>query len=279
VSVARIDVDGEAYLFGVVRDVTERKQMEAAQRSFTQRMLETLEAERQRVARELHDDVGQAVTSVGELIRSLEQTSSAVPDEARPTLAATHAMIREITESVARIVRDYHPAEILGLGLEESICTHARQFAERHGLTLRLIVTPVADLLSHEQELHVFRVVQEALANVARHANAREVTIRLRGRPRQVTVSVQDDGSGFDPARMNGSAGLGLVTMRERAELMHAVLEVRSSPGSGTEIQIVVPVKARAPMPPVARTRQRAGGGAGGPSASRSRHRAAGRDP
>ena len=105
VSVARIDIDGAAYVFGVVRDITERKQMEAVQRSLAQRMLETLEAERQRVAGELHDDVGQAVASVGDLIRSLEQASGAVPDEARPALAATNSMIREITASVARIVR------------------------------------------------------------------------------------------------------------------------------------------------------------------------------
>jgi PAS domain S-box-containing protein len=242
VNVARIDVDGEHYLFGVVRDISERKQMETVQRSFTQRMLQTLEAERQRVARELHDDVAQAVANVGDLVRSLEQASGAVPDEARPALAATHATIREITASVARIVRDYHPAELLGLGLEESIRAHARPFAERHGLALHLATSTITGLLAPEQELHVYRVVQEALANVAHHAGAQQVTIRLRRRGRHVLVSVRDDGAGFEPAATRGSAGLGLVTMRERAELMHAILEVRSSPGHGTEIRLAVPV-------------------------------------
>ena len=89
----------------MLRDISERKQIEAAQRTFTHRMLETLEAERQRVARELHDDVGQAIATVGVLLHTLEQTPDAVPPEARPALFATQQTIRQITESVARIVR------------------------------------------------------------------------------------------------------------------------------------------------------------------------------
>jgi len=247
VSIDRIDVDGETYVFGVVRDITERKQMEAAQQSFTQRMLQTLESERERVARELHDDVGQAVATVGNLIRSLEEGSGAVAPEARPALEATHAMIRELAGSVARIVQDYHPAELLGLGLDQSIRSHAEQFAKRHGLALRLVTTPMAGLLQPEQEVHVYRVVQEALANVAHHADAHQVTIRLARRARHVVVSVRDDGAGFDPAAVPGTVGLGLVTMRERAGLMRATLEVRSSPGGGTEIQLAVPLAVAAP--------------------------------
>jgi PAS domain S-box-containing protein len=96
-SVARIDVDGVPYFFGVVRDISERKQLEAARKTFSQRMLQTLENERQRVARELHDDVGQAVATVGVLLHALEQTPGSVADELRPALTATHASIRQIT--------------------------------------------------------------------------------------------------------------------------------------------------------------------------------------
>jgi PAS domain S-box-containing protein len=249
VSIARIDVDGEMYIFGVVRDITERKQIEAAQRSFTQRLLETLEAERQRVARELHDDVGKAVASVGGLLTSLETAPGGVPGEARPALTATHAMIRNVTDAVARVVRDYHPAELVGLGLADSIATHAGQFAERHGLALQLSSAEIDDVLTREQELHVYRIVQEALANVARHAGARRVTLRLERRPRHVAVTVQDDGEGFDSSRAKAPTGLGLVTMRERASLMHATLRVRSVPGGGTEIQLLVPVDGAVPAP------------------------------
>src|SRR4051794_24509195 len=157
ISVARLDVGGEMYIFGVIRDIAERRQMEAAQRNFTERLLETLEAERQRVARELHDDVGKAVASVGRLISSLETAAGGVPDEARPALTATHALIRDITDAVARVVRDYPPAELLGLGLADSIRTHATQFAARHGLALQLTSAAIDDVLTREQELHVYR--------------------------------------------------------------------------------------------------------------------------
>src|SRR4029077_2722726 len=140
---------------------------EASRKSFTQRMLRTLEGERQRIARELHDDVGQSVATVGVLLHALEQTPGSVAEDVRPALAQTHASIRQITESVARIVRDYHPAELLGLGLEDTLRTHAHQFSQRHGLQLRLATTSFDGLLSDERALHVYRIVQEALANVA----------------------------------------------------------------------------------------------------------------
>jgi PAS domain S-box-containing protein len=245
VSVARLDVEGVPHYFGVVRDISERKQIEAAHKHFTQRLLQTLEAERQRVARELHDDVGQAVATIGVLLHSLGQAEGPLPKELEPTLAATQATIRQITESVARIVRDYHPAELVGLGLEETLRAHARQFAARHGLTLRLATSDVDHAVSVEQELHLFRIVQEALANVAHHARARRVTVRMTRRRSELVVTVRDDGAGFDPARRDYS-GFGLVTMRERAALMGAELVVRSQPGHGCQVSVAVPVASTA---------------------------------
>ncbi|MBI3767433.1 MAG: PAS domain S-box protein [Deltaproteobacteria bacterium] len=246
-SVARVDVGSEFYLFGVVRDISERKQIEATQRSLTRRILQTLEAERQRVARELHDDVGQALATVGVLLHTLDGTPQAVPPSARPALAATHATIGQITESVARLVRDYHPADLLGLGLEDTVRTRAYEFARRHRLILRLSTNAVAGLLPSEHELHVYRIVQEALANVARHAAARTVTIRLGRERRRVVAVVRDDGIGFtvDPRL----TGLGLVTMRERAELMGAELLVRAGPRAGTEVRVSVPISEAATSP------------------------------
>ncbi len=244
-SVARIDVGDEIYLFGVVRDITERKQMEAAQKTFTQRILQTLEAERERVARELHDDVGQAIATVGVLLHSLERIAGSVPEEVRPALEATHASIRQITESVARIVRDYHPAELLGLGLEDTVRSHAQQFAHRHGLTLRLATAAVAGLLSSDHELHLYRIAQEALANVARHARAKQVTVRLARERQRVVLTVRDNGIGFTPATAHG--GLGLVTMRERAALMGAELTIGAAPRRGTEVRVAVTSDTRAP--------------------------------
>jgi two-component system, NarL family, sensor histidine kinase UhpB len=175
------------------------------------------------------------------LLYTLANTPDAVPPEARPALAATHATIRQITESVARLVRDYHPAELLGLGLEDTVRTHAHEFARRHDLGLRLSTSAVGGLLSPEHELHLYRIVQEALANVARHAAARNVTLRLSRERRCVTASVRDDGVGFAPGTACAT-GLGLVTMRERAELMGATLLIRGRRDRGTEIHVSVPI-------------------------------------
>lgn len=262
ISVAHLDIDGADYMFGVVRDISERKQLEATRKSFSQRMLRTLEAERQRVARELHDDVGQAVATVGVLLHALEQTPGSVADEMRPALAQTHASIRQITESVARIVRDYHPAELLGLGLEDTLRGHVVQFTQRHHLALELATTSTAELLDHEQELHLYRIAQEALANVAYHAHARRVVVRLKLIGSRLVLTVRDDGIGFTLDTSRASGGLGLVTMHERAELMHAELTVESTPRRGTEVRISVSVDPQralpiAPEPPVPRVRSR----------------------
>lgn len=247
VSLARIEIGGRTYLFGVGRDIRQRKQLRRARRRFSQRMLQVLEAERQRVARELHDDVGQSVATIGVLLHALEQTPGALAPDARPTLEATYDMIRQVTESVARIVRDYHPAELQGLGLEDTLRQHVQQFARGRRWTVRLRTTNVAGLLSPDQELHCYRIVQEALANVARHARARRVTVHLSRRRSAIEIVVRDDGAGFDPRSRQAGEGFGLVTMRERAELMGGELTIRSRPRHGTEVRVVLPLGSARP--------------------------------
>ncbi len=242
VSFARLEIAGEYYVFGVARDITERTHMEAAQRQFGQRMLEVLDAERRRLARELHQDIGRAVGTIDALLDTLERTPGAVDRDLQPTLAATHATVRQITQSVARLVDDTHPAELLGEGLESTIRTHAQAFALRHGLALRLATVPLGTVLSADHELHLYRIVQEALTNVARHAEASQVAVHLARRRKRVVLTVVDDGKGFDPAEPR-LAGLGLTTMRERVEMMGGELRIRTGIGRGTTIHVTLPVE------------------------------------
>ncbi|HEY2388238.1 MAG TPA: PAS domain S-box protein [Candidatus Binatia bacterium] len=255
VSAALLQVGGERYVFGVVRDISARKQSELARQNFAQRLLQTLEAERQRVARELHDDVGQALATVGGLLRSLERVSAALPAAARPALDATLTTIRDITASVGRIVRDYHPAGLSDAGLADTIRQHAQQFAECHALRLEVVADTVSGLLDRASELHLYRIAQEALANVARHARATRVRVRLCRQCDGVVLDVRDDGVGIGADRT--ATGLGLVTMRERAALMHARFTIRPLPRHGTEVRVVVPCGVRRGGAPGARATAR----------------------
>jgi PAS domain S-box-containing protein len=252
ISVARLARSDGEFLFGVVRDIRERKELELARKRFARRMLETLEAERERVARELQDDVGAAVTNVGRVLAALEQRPGALGEEARPTLAAIRTTLAQIDESTRRVVGDYRPADLVGRSLEETVRTHVRQFAERHGLDVRLATVPLEGLLSPDHELHVYRIIQEAITNVARHARARRVTVQMERNDDQLTIAVRDDGVGFPAAQATGT-GFGLVTMRERAALMGAALRLDSEPGR-TEVALTVPLPAASGMPPGAGT-------------------------
>ena len=164
------------------------------------------------------------------------------PPSTRPTLRATHATVRQITESVARLVDHTHPAELLAEGLESAVRTHAEAFALRHGLALRLATVPLGAALSAEWELHLYRIVQEALTNVARHAGASQVAVHLARRRRRIVLTIVDDGTGFDATEPR-LAGLGLTTMRERVEMMGGELRVRTSLGRGTTIHVTVPIE------------------------------------
>jgi PAS domain S-box-containing protein len=160
---------GEKYVFGVVRDISAQAKR-AGTRTSRHRLPADARAERQPGGARLHDDVGQALATVGGLLRPLERVSAAIPTATRPALDATLATIRDITASVARIVRDYHPADLSDAGLTDTIRQHAQQFAECHALHLDVVVDTVSGVLDRAQELHLYRITQEALANVARHA-------------------------------------------------------------------------------------------------------------
>jgi signal transduction histidine kinase len=145
-----------------------------------------------------------------------------------------------MTESVARLCREYHPAELLGLGLEGTLRAYVREFARRHGLAFRISTAALDEPLDGEHELHLYRILQEALANVARHAHAHEVTVRLARRGQRMLLTIYDDGIGFTPSASEPH-GLGLATMRERAEIMGATLTIRSRRPRGTEVRVVAP--------------------------------------
>lgn len=228
-------------VMGTAQDVTERKRVDAMKRNFSRRLLQTLENERRRVARELHDSVGQTLATLGLQINALLQESEGLSQGARRKLKEVGHRVRDATEAVARLARDNLPAELSDLGVSSAIESFACQFADRHGLDLMLEVGRVDGLLEEDQELHLYRIVQEALNNVAKHAEASQVRVAIAQMEDRIVGVVEDDGRGFDTGHLD--RGLGFTTMTERAAMLGGTLDIRSAVGEGTRVEVSIPFR------------------------------------
>ncbi len=218
------------------------------------RLVSVQEEERRRIARELHDEVGQALSAIGvELALAQQRLQRAgLGDD------LLHGA-RTLADTVLRGVRDLsqvlHPSALDDLGLIAALMSHTNAFRRRAGLAVRIDADGDVVPADPEAERAVYRIVQEALTNVAKHARATSVTVRLRGRAGGFTVEVEDDGVGFDAAaaqRPGSRKGLGLLGIRERASQFGGALVVDSVEGRGTRVAVDLPVPTRSAIDPPA---------------------------
>jgi PAS domain S-box-containing protein len=228
----------------VVRDITERKRIEEDLRQLSRRIIEAQEAERQRVARELHDGVNQVIASAKMRLRKVE--AFVAPNAAaREILARCDELLVEALEENRRIAHNLRPSDLDALGLPDACRNLCRQFQARTNLVVKTRVVQSAHRCPPAAELNLFRIVQEALNNVEKHARARTVWLRLAITGSSVLLRIQDDGRGFDPlackALKRRWEGIGLTNMRERAALLGGTCEVESVPNQGTTITVRVP--------------------------------------
>lgn len=196
------------------------------------------EEERQRISRELHDDTAQALTAL--LVRMRLLSRQAANDEVRDGLLELLEITGAVLQGVRRLAIDLRPSTLDDLGLVPAVESYARAFGERCGIAVRTRVRGFDRRLPSDRELMVYRVVQEALTNVANHAAARQVEIDFASDGARLKVCVRDDGQGFVLAR-GADGGLGLLGMRERAQLAGGFLTVESAPGAGTTVTLIVP--------------------------------------
>jgi PAS domain S-box-containing protein len=234
-------------IFGmVVTDMTEARRTEALLRALTQRVVQVQEAERGRVALELHDNITQLLCAI--LVRCQTLASKLSPRDG--PLQAEAITLRDIlghtAEEVVRISRHLRPSVLDELGLAAVLRDTSTEFAERTGVSLKLACAPLTVRLSADAELALYRIFQEALKNVEKHACARHVSVELSQRGAFVQFVIEDDGIGFDPdsqpARSNGEGRLGLLSMRERAAYVGGELQVKSVRRSGTKIEVRIPL-------------------------------------
>jgi signal transduction histidine kinase len=214
---------------------------QARLQSLSRRLVEIQESERRHVARELHDEAGQALTSLMVGLRLLERDADC-PDSIITRVGELKHMTNEVLENLHRLAMDLRPASLDHLGLVAALRQYIETFAQQHHLTVEFEAVGLDDQrLSPAVETNLYRIVQEALTNVIRHAQATHVGVLLKRRRDQIVTIVEDNGVGFDPKEVVQSARLGLLGMRERAEMMGGTLTVESTVGTGTTIFVEAP--------------------------------------
>jgi len=207
----------------------------------TQHLQTAREDERHRLARNLHDELGALLTSAKLDAARIKSRLGATAPEAQERLAHLVVTLNSSIALGRSIIEDLRPSTLANLGLVAALEILAREFAELSGLKVHCALAPVA--LSANAELVVYRLVQEAITNLSKYAQASQVWLRLDMRDGQVEVSVRDDGVGFDATQAPSSA-FGLLGMRFRVEAEHGSLSVVSSPGQGTTVQVTLPQSA-----------------------------------
>lgn len=226
-------------------DVTARRRAEAAIQTLARQVVQAQEEERHRVSRELHDEAGQALTA-------LKISLQLIRDDLPPRLTRVAREIDEVIglvdatrESLRALAHGLRPPALDALGIAATIEDHCRAFAQRTGLRIAFAASSeAAQLPLHESaSISLYRFVQEALTNVARHAAADQVAVTFGHDDGWVTVAVADDGVGFAPDAVTG--GLGLVGMRERLELLGGGLTIDSHPGAGARLEARLPIGPR----------------------------------
>jgi PAS domain S-box-containing protein len=240
-----LDPDGQVVaMTGTGQDVSERKAIEEELRRLSAHLHAAREEERKRIAREIHDELGGNMTGLKMAITRLSNAASRLtPEEVMAQAAAIAADIDDTVRAIRRIATELRPAILDDFGLPAAIEWQLKEFQARAHLACQLDNLLEDDLqLSSEQATAVFRVFQETLTNVARHAQATRVAVSLEVDEDWLVLHVQDDGRGMSPAQTTDRRSLGLLGMRERINLIGGELDLQSQPGQGTEITVRVPL-------------------------------------
>lgn len=238
--------NGDAILMAIITDLTDRKLAEATHLELMKRLISAEDEERRRIARELHDETGQSLTTLLVGLRAIADL--AVLPKTRAIAQRLREVAAHTVDDVGRLARGLHPAVLDDKGLAAAARRHVRDFATSFGIAvdLRLDGT-VPRRLSPLVKTTLYRILQEALTNVARHARAHAVEVVLKNEGTALELMIRDDGVGFDSAAaLRQASGLGLHGMQERAALLGGSVEIESRPGDGTLIRARIPA-GRAP--------------------------------
>lgn len=245
-TISQMTINGRRQFTAVLRDVTDRRRAEADLRAMNRQLRalsaslqDVREQERTRISRELHDELGQQLTGLkldlSWLSKRLKEGRELPPD----TMEEMRRQLDEAIASVRRISTELRPLILDDLGFGEAVSWQAAEVTKRSGLEIRLNLEAAERVRNSDLATALFRIVQESLTNCVRHAQAGSVDISLLASDKDLVLTIRDDGRGFaNEARQGG--GIGLVSMRERADALGGHLDISSSPGAGTIIQVKI---------------------------------------
>ncbi len=242
--VARFTPDGTfAGYAGSAVDVTTQKLAQTALADANTRLVEAHESERKRVARELHDDIGQRVAV---LTIDLDMLNRAVPlpvDDLRDRIRAVADRSRDLARDIQAISYSLHSSKLDYMGIAAAAASFCAEISDRHGIAVEFTHQDMPADVSREAALCLFRVLQEAVTNAVRHAGVQHISAALQAGPDAIGLEVVDAGRGFDLEVASRRGGLGLVSMRERLTLVDGELSISSRPGAGTTVRARVPLR------------------------------------
>jgi PAS domain S-box-containing protein len=224
-------------------DITDRKLAETALANVNHRMIEAQERERTRIARELHDDIGQRLALLAINLAQLQQNGAALP-EIRSRVGELKNQASEIAADIPTISHRLHSSKLESLGLAAAMRGFCIEFGEQQKVEIYFESRDLPNPLSPDISLCLFRVLQEALHNSAKHSGVRQFKVRSWGTTNEVHLTVNDSGSGFDKEAARASRGLGLISMDERLKILNGTLSIESQLGRGTTIHAFVPILA-----------------------------------
>jgi len=227
-----------------------RKQSEAALlrcqqelHALTAKLIEAQEHESKHLARELHDVFSQKLAVLGMEIAALGRNPPETSQALNRGLQQFTQQIGILSRDIHQISRQLHPAILDDLGIEAALRNECLVFSQQHGVAAEFVSRDVPRSLSGDLSLCLYRVAQESLRNIGKHARAQEVRVDLSASAREIVLVIEDIGQGFDLQEGRGKGGLGLVSMEERIRLVNGTLSIRSQPGMGTRLEIRAPLR------------------------------------
>lgn len=229
------------------RLLDESRRLHGQLRDFSHRIIETREEERRLISRELHDEVTQLLAGINVNLETLAREATVEPRALRQKIIRTQRVVEQAVKSIHEFAHRLRPPSLDDFGLIITLHAYLNDFLKRTGIRVRFVAFADVEKMSSTQRTTLYRIVQEALVNVDKHARAKQAEVSIRKIDDLVQLEISDDGKSFDVARVQARKGnkhLGLISMREQAEMVGGELTIQSAPGQGTKIIVRMPFKA-----------------------------------